>query len=241
MASSASKLRATLDQLLSSHTGSNAALNDMLRDYRRFHVVLAVGGGLAVVSLLAVSVMCWRAFRRAAAASPRPASVRSERRIWLALCGSSGAVALLMLVIVAANASTAVHPRPGFTLLVSSLPQVPNSHFAPIYAAADRWLQSPRSTVPPLIQHQVNARLAWQRPKAIFCGIGMVGVAILTTVVWRRRITWLRTAGKPSHLIATMHSLLGVVTAAATVLLLVMVVANAQASIAPLTISTFGV
>jgi hypothetical protein len=240
MASSATKLRATLTHLLQSHTGSNAALNDMLHDYQRFHLALAVGGGLSVVLLLAVSVMSWRSFRRAAVASPRPASVRSERRIWLALCGGSAAVAFLMLVIVAANASAAVHPRSGFSLLVTSLPQVPNSHFAPIYASADRWLHSPRTTVPPLIQHQVNARLGWQRPKAIFCGIGMVAAAILTAVVWRRRITRLRTAGKPSRLIATTHSSLGVVTAAATVLL-VMAVANAQASIAPLTISTFGV
>jgi hypothetical protein len=241
MASSATRLRATLTHLLQSHTGSNAALNDMLRDYQRYHLALAVGGGLSAVLLLFVSVGCWRSFRRTPKASPPTASARSERRIWLALAAGTGVVALLMLVVVAANVSTAVNPRPGFALLVSSLPRVPNSHFAPIYASADRWLRSPRSTVPPLIQHQVHARLAWQRPKAIFCGIGMVAAAILTRFVWLRRITQLRTSGTTSRPIASLHSSLGVAMAGVTVVLLVMAIANAQASVAPLTLSTFGV
>lgn len=239
MASSATRLHDTLTELLQSHTTSNAALNEMLGDYRRYHIALAVGGGLCVLVLVGVSAICWRSFRRARTPTTGQKRSRAERRVWLVLAAAAAVVAILTLVVVAANISTAVDPRPGFALLVNSLPRVPNSHFAPIYASADQWLHSARSQVPALLQQQVHARLSWQRPKAIYCGIGLVLAATATTYVWRRRIEELR-AGAAPRLVGMLHSSIGILTAGATVVLIVMTIANAQASVAPLTISTFG-
>ena len=57
-------LRATLDDLLRSGTTSNPALNRLLDDYTRFHLVLVAVGSLFMLGFVVLTVLSWRGFRR---------------------------------------------------------------------------------------------------------------------------------------------------------------------------------
>jgi hypothetical protein len=84
------------DQL---HNGpTSPALDVMLDEYVRWHMVKAVLVGLLAAALIGLSVVAWR-----------------RRRRWLSLLTTVPAVAAL--VVVAANVTTAMNPIPPFLLL----------------------------------------------------------------------------------------------------------------------------
>lgn len=85
------------DQL---HDGSmSPALNVMLDEYVRWHVVKGVLVGLLAVVLLGLSVVAWR-----------------RRRRWLSLLTAVPAAAALVVVV--ANVTTVANPNPPFLLLL---------------------------------------------------------------------------------------------------------------------------
>ncbi len=232
-------LRTALERLLRSGTHSNSALNVILADYRAYHVALVVGSGLVVLLLILLSVLSWRRFMRA----PRSQSGKAtlERKVWRFLALGSTALVLPFLVVCVANVTTAMDPRHGFSLLVDSMvtPRA-GTGSSNVYRAADAWLQSSTPRIPPTIQHRIDDRLAWQRPKAIVCGILFVIVTALSGQTWRRVIKHSRAVAAVSNLRTRLHIATGVATAVVAVALVVMTIANAQASIAPVTISIFG-
>jgi hypothetical protein len=88
--------------------GQNSpALGVILDDYVKFHAVMAVEGVIVVIVLVVLTVLLWRGFAR---------TDRAERRSRRLLAGYGVFVPLLALVlavIVVANATTAAHPLPG--------------------------------------------------------------------------------------------------------------------------------
>jgi hypothetical protein len=74
------------------------ALDVMLDEYVRWHVVKAILAGLLAAVLIGLSVVAWR------------------RRRWVSLL--TAAPALLVLVAVVANVTTLANPHPGFLLLL---------------------------------------------------------------------------------------------------------------------------
>ena len=107
--------------------------------------------------------------------APRSQSGKAtlERKVWRFLALGSTALVLPFLVVCVANVTTAMDPRHGFSLLVDSMvtPRA-GTGSSNVYRAADAWLQSstPLASRPPF-EHRIDDRLAWQRPKAIVCGI----------------------------------------------------------------------
>jgi hypothetical protein len=88
--------------------GQNSpALGVILDDYVKFHAVMAVEGVIVVIVLVVLTVLLWRGFAR---------TDRAERRSRRLLAGYGVFVPLLALVlavIVVANATTAARPLPG--------------------------------------------------------------------------------------------------------------------------------
>jgi hypothetical protein len=85
--------------------GQNSpALGPILDDYVKFHAVMAVEGTIVVIVLAGVSVLLWRGYTRAE---------RRSRRVLAAYGVFIPLLALVLAVIVVANATTAAHPLPG--------------------------------------------------------------------------------------------------------------------------------
>jgi hypothetical protein len=96
-------------QLAGSHrTGGYTppALDAMVSEFGRYHLVMAVISAVVVVALLGLSVVFWRGFARAGSADPR------TRRALGGFGAFSALSALIVLVVFVANAGTAMDPAP---------------------------------------------------------------------------------------------------------------------------------
>jgi hypothetical protein len=106
--------------------------------------------------------------------------------------------------------------------------------------ALDEWIQSGDGKVPPVLEQQVQERLAWQRPKAIICGILLVVFAALSVRLWGALIRARRASEPKWRLKENTCFVAGIVTVGFSLLMMVMAVANMQAAIAPITITVLG-
>lgn len=224
----------TLRRLLQSGTDSNPALESLMDDYTRHHLALAVLGGAFVLGFFLLGLRCWRRFRR-----PRPPGGRRwtfERKTYLAFTLSSVALGLGLAVVVAANLANALEPRQGFEGSIDMIgtPR-PGTKSADLQQAFTTWLESGASQRPALVQSSIDGRLAWQRPKAIICSVLLVGFVALSRRIWRtliRRSRVRRGTGTDRALLG-----IGVGTGMVCLLLMAMVLGNAQASLAPLSMT----
>lgn len=198
---------------------ANQALETILADYRLYHAVLVVVAAIFFIALMVLVVACVRSLR-AARRSPAGAT---RRQVWTyrLFIVSSILLGLFLLLVIAVNVSTVINPAAGFAGVDQS------------GKAISAWLASGSPSVPAGVQAAVDDRLAWQRPKAIVVSILLVLVVVGSIAIWRRWIA--RTS--PSRGVNVLLLASGVVTAGMAVLLMLMVMGNVQASMAPIAIT----
>ena len=191
---------------------TSPAYDRLLDADRDFHVVFLVVGGLFTLLLLLLSVFCWVRFKRAQRRT-------FERRSYFSFGAVSLFLGLVMGVVFYANVTSVVNP--GKTLAGT-----------PFSRTGETWLQAGRADISPVLQHAIDERLAWQRPKAIICGLLLVAFVTLSVFLWRtliRRSTAGESfRGRPLMLGA------GVLSAVAVLPLMLMVIGNAEGAVAPL-------
>jgi hypothetical protein len=228
----------TLKDLLRSGTESNPALNVLLADYTRYHVVLVLVGGLFLLILVALSVLFWRRFRRAQRTPARRWAF--ERKTYFAFGLLSVVVAIFLALVVAANVSTVLSPREGFK---GSIGMIDTSRAGAEDGALNQsfngWLRSGSTDMPSLIQGEIDDRLSWQRPKAVLCTVLLLGFAGLSALIWRTLIRRFRMPEARWRLRDGTLLVLGLFTVALCLLLMLMVMGNTQGSLAPISLTLF--
>jgi cytochrome bd-type quinol oxidase subunit 2 len=231
-------LHRTLDELLAPGAPPNAAFDALVGDYVRFHLALAVLGGVFLLGVIALTVLAVRHLR---SASRHAAAGRRFRRL-AGVCVVVGGTCLSagLGVVVAANLSTAASPRQG---LADSLALIgdpaPGSRAETVQQGFTDWLRSGEPSPPQAVRRAVDRRLAWQRPKALICAALLVVTVVVAVRTWR---ALLRTTGEVGHrwgVRTVAHVAGGAFVVAASLLLMVMVMGNGQASIAPVAMTLF--
>ncbi len=225
-------LAETLRQQLMPSASPSPALEALLADYSRYHVVIAVLGSVFLLAVLGLTFACGRRAIRG------PWTL--ERATALAVGGIAALVSAFLALLVAANISTVLSPVDGFTgaLDLVGSPR-PASSAGQLHQAFAAWLQSDSEAVPPLVRASIDDRLEWQRPKAVVCAVLLVGFVLLTAALWRAIVRRSRRDG-PQSAVATAGILLaGAFTSATCLLLMLMVLGNTQGSIAPLSLTLF--
>jgi hypothetical protein len=232
-------LRSKLTTLVESDGSTNAAFTALLGDYTRYHVALAVVGGIFLLLLLALCVVCWRRFRRAS----RPAGAGRwtfERTTYLAFGVVSALVSLFLAAVVAANVSTSLNPRQGFAGSLSMLsPGGGASGVQGRYDAFGAWIDSGSPALPSQVQALVQDRLAWQQPKAVISALLLAIVALACAGIWRSLIRSARRDAEQWTLGTSARLLTGITAAAMCLVLMLMVMGNTQASVAPISMTMF--
>jgi uncharacterized membrane protein YidH (DUF202 family) len=228
-------LQDTLYSLVKSDSRSNLAYNTLLHDYTQYHVVFLIEGGIFTLLLIVLSLYSWQQFKRAPKAETR--NWTFEKKTYFCFGLVSNVVTVLMLLILAANLSNVLNPQAGFAQAIPDLstPQA-GTQKAALYQAVNTWAQSGSSSMPSILQDRVRDRLSWQRPKAIFCSILLVVFAIFTARLWRKLINS-RASKSVWRLKEKGLITVGVVAVPVTLLLMVMALANTQASFAPITLT----
>jgi len=193
---------------------TSPAYGRLLTADRDFHVVFLVVGGLFTLVLLVFSVFSWVRFRRARRST-------FERRSYFSFGAVSLTLGLLLAVAFWANVTSVVNPRQ--TLSGTTFSRV-----------GETWLQAGGAQISPLLQHAIDERLAWQRPKAVICGVLLVAFVTLTVVLWRTLIRR-STTGEPLRKLSRRLMLgAGILSAVSCLPLMLMVIGNAEGAFAPL-------
>ncbi|MBI2331798.1 MAG: hypothetical protein HYU84_06525 [Chloroflexi bacterium] len=151
---------------------------------------------------------------------------------------TSTVVSLLMLLIVTANLSNILNPQEGFAQSIPDLgtPQA-GTHKAVLYQAVNAWVQSGSTDIPSILQDEVRNRLSWQVPKAIICSILLAAFVAFTARLWKRLIKISQVSGTMWSMKEKVLIIIGVAAIPATLLLMIMALANTQASFAPITLT----
>lgn len=233
-----STLHDTLEELLLSGSEANPALNALLDDYAKFHVAFIAVAGCFLLAFAVLATFCWRRFRRARASATRTWSF--ERVTYLFFAASSVIFGLMMALLVAANASNVADPRHGFSggLGMLGTPRA-GTRAAELHQSFATWLQSGQIDTPTLVSARIDDRLAWQRPKAIICSVLLVMVLLLSARVWRALIrkSRVRQGGWTPKDVTLFAA--GLLAGPVCLVLMLMVVGNTQASLAPLSMTLF--
>jgi hypothetical protein len=226
-------LQNTLYGLMKSGSRANSVYNMLLHDYIKYHAVLVVEGGVFALLLIVLNAYFWRRFKTTRKAET--CNWTFEKKAYFCFGLTSTIVALFMILIMAVNLSTVLNPQEGFAQVIQDLgtPQA-GTQKAAHYQAVNTWVQSGSALMPPVLHNEVHDRLSWQRPKAIVCSILLVVVAIFTTGLWRKLINS-RASESRWRLKEKALMIVGVIAVPVTLLLMIMALANTQASFAPIT------
>ncbi len=232
----AGNLQDTLEELLRSGSTSNPALNRLLDDYTTYHATLVAVGGCFLLALLLFTGFCWRQYRRS---QVNGAGTRTfEGRTYARLGVLSVVVSALLAVVVAANLSSALDARHGFSGVVTSLGSPPaSSSRAELQLEFSTWLQSGDAATPSPIADRINDRLAWQQPKAIITGVLLLLIAVFSGRVWRALLRVSRVSTRPWAGRDRARLAVAIGSVPVCMLLMLMVIGNTQASVAPLTMT----
>jgi len=231
------QLQQVLERALGQGRATNAALDAVIADYARYHLALAVVGGLLTAALLVVVVWSVRRARRVPPREGRRWTLERVALVLLALGG--GALAAMLAVVVAANIGTAAAPARGFEGAVASLGGAASGgHRAEVHGAYADWLRSGSAAMPDDVARAVAGRLDWQAPKAALTSLLLVLACAATAALLRRTVRVSRRS-RPS--LARSAGLLAGLAGSALVctVLMLMVMGNSQAALAPVAITMF--
>jgi hypothetical protein len=201
---------------------SNPAYERLLQDYTDYHLALVVVGGVFVLALLVFGVVSWARLGRV----PKG----FERRTHLAFAIGSTGVGLLLGLVVAANLSNVLNPQQGLAGAIGTPGDLKPAASAELTRSLGAWMRSGSTEVPRVIQGEVDARLAWQEPKAVISALLLVAFVALSVYLWRGAIARSRATGRAGF----GRVLAGSVSVAATFVLILMVMGNTQALYAPI-------
>lgn len=230
-----SNLQDTLLVYLQSGWQADPAMRTLVHDYTKYHTVLAIVGVVVLIPLIILTVVFWMKFKKIPRASRFKWSF--DKKVFFSFGFVLTFFSLFFALVVAANISTALNPIPGFTSLASNTTTSTNSESG---QALNEWVQSGDKNVPPILKQKVKARISWQRPKAIICGILLVLCVVASVQIWRYLIK-VRSPPKIKWSIKEIFILIvGIGSVALSLLLIIMLVANTQGAIAPLVISLLG-
>lgn len=231
-------LSTTLTNLLQSDTNSNSALNILISDYAKYHAVLVVVGGLFLVGLILLCIFFWKRFKKI----PKPESYNwpFEKKTYFGFGLLTTMLSLFMVVVVAANVSSTLNPKQGFTGSISMLGNPkPGTQTYELQRSVNSWLQSSNASIPTVLQNKVDERLAWQRPKAIICTILLPVFLALSAYIWRVLIRKSRACESKWKLKDFALFLSGIAAVGTCLLLMLMVIGNTQGSFAPISLTLF--
>ncbi|MEV6554509.1 hypothetical protein AB0M22_02225 [Nocardia sp. NPDC051756] len=102
------QIRQQLTDSLNAGGRTSPILDLMISDFARYHAAMAVIAAIVAITLLGLSVVCWRRFAGTGSAD------RRTRRLFASFGVLAAVLLLAILVVAVANTGTAANPAPAF-------------------------------------------------------------------------------------------------------------------------------
>ncbi|WP_435164207.1 hypothetical protein [Paenibacillus glycanilyticus] len=228
------ELQNALSEVIESGSQANPALSAVIHNYAKYHAVLVIFGGLLVIIFALLSIRFWAKFKRNPHYNKSKWSF--EKKVYFSFGIMSLFITLLMALIVVANATNTFYPLHGFSLFIDSFAISDGGSYKDEWRYAFiEWIRSGNESIPAMIQQKINARIEFHAAKAFVCGALLIIFVALGLFLWNSLIKRSKAMGSKWRYIEKTYFISGIATVALSLLLMVMVVANTQGAIAPLT------
>ena len=229
-------LQTILNNLIHSGLWSNPAMSTLITDYTQYHLVLVAAGGLLVIMFVLLSIFFGVRWMRAPKTETRKWTF--EKKAYFSFGVLSLMVGALFGLIVLANASNVVDPRHGFALLVDSM-GTPNAGTPKdqVYQAFNTWVQSGSTAIPSVAQSRFLERISFHSTKALVSGMLLFVFVVVSMRIWKLLIQRTKVRAAKWRLKESALLISGVATMSFSLLLVVIVVANMQAAVAPMALT----
>lgn len=227
------ELRNTLNELIKSGSQTNSVMNKIINDYARYHTIIVILCGSLVLIFALLSIIFWTRFKRIPKIGK--SKWKFEKKVYLSFGILSSSFALLLLLIVVANVTNALNPRHGFSLAV--VPSVSKGEIQTdeLHHEFSQWVKTGNTNIPPIIKNQINEVAKFHTTKAIYSGILLVIFVAVSIILWNMLIKKSKAENSKWRLKEIAYFIFGICTVAISLLMLVVVVANIQGALAPLT------
>jgi len=168
--------------MVKSNSQSNPVMNKIIGDYAKYHTIIVIACGCLVLIFALLSIIFWTKFKR----MPKISKLKRnfEKMIYFSFGISSSIMALLMILIVAANASNALNPLQGFSLAVGTPITQGEIHTDELHHTFSEWIKSGNTNIPPIIEKQINECAKFHTTKAINSGILLIIFVTLSIILW---------------------------------------------------------
>ena len=228
-------LKDILQKLVQESDSSNPAYKFLLNDYAKYHFVMVVLGGVTVVALTFFAGYQFRLLQMSGGLSSSLKTIVGKAYLYLGTL--TAFLAFVFSLIAFGNLGNALNPRIGFQNSLEMLgAPIAGSKSALLQDSFTKWVRSESPSAPTDINKIVNDRLSWQMPKAIMSFLLLILLIYISRRVWAILVN-------NSHHLSRRRTFalfsLGVLLSLICTLLLVMTIANAQGSIAPMALSLF--
>ncbi|KPV59645.1 hypothetical protein QJ48_10005 [Paenibacillus sp. A3] len=227
------ELQNALHEMIESGPQSNPALNTVINDYAMYHAVLVIVGGVLLMIFAWLSIRFWAKFKRMPKISK--SKWKFEKKVYFSFGILSCSVALLMILVVVANATNTFNPLHGFSLLVGSF-EISNgeTYKGELRYAFIEWIKSGNENIPSILKQQINERIEFHTTKAIVCGVLFIIFVALSRFLWNALIKRTKEIDSKWRYKENAYFIFGIATVVLSLLLMVIVVANMQGAFAPL-------
>ena len=212
---------------------SDVVCQVLLADYVKYHQVFVIGSALFASWAAYDATRALFKLKRGNLYCP-DAGLWSIRRALTVIVVSGLAATLLWTLLSLVNLSNVVEPEAGFANLISTISEKSDRSQNAFNVAVTRWLQSSTEALPAVISEAIGDRRSWQLPKAIICTIILLAVLLLKQALLAKLII------KAGSIIYADLSRRPLILTSVYILLptefvlMVLALANTQASFAPL-------
>lgn len=229
------QLEELLRSLIQSGNTDNPALNFLINDYRKYHLVMVTLGSLSLIVLGVFSIHQFKLLKSGNGFKDNLQTIHGKMTLYFASLSSLLLFALGLIVV--GNAINAGKPRTGFkeSLSILSTNSI-GTHQILIQGEFIKWINSGKEQVPNYISRAISERLAWQQPKAIISLILLLFTLYLLKVIFK---SFVQKLSPTSKLKVSLKICAVAMLPLTAVLFLVMFIGNSQGSLAPMALTLF--
>ncbi|MFF3025445.1 hypothetical protein ACFVRR_22845 [Gottfriedia sp. NPDC057948] len=223
-------LKHALSEIINSGSDPNPAMKMIIDSYAKYHAIMViVCGGLLVLFLLLGGFFLYQLKK------DTNKRFKFEKKVYVYFGSLSFILALFMTLLVVANATNTMNPLKGLSLAYEPSVSSEEIYTDELHLTFNEWIQKGEREVPAIIQKEIDGRIMMHSRNIIKYGIVLVISVTLSLNLWNSLIKKAKNNNLTWSLKDKGYFIMGNITVVLSVFSLIVVIANTQGALAPLT------
>lgn len=236
------ELQKALEDIIYSGAVPNSAISKIIFDYAKYHAVLVIISGLLFLLFAILSIKFWRKMKSVRMLSQKKWNFESKTYGYF--FAISIIMGLFLLLLAVANTTNTLNPLHGLSLAYN-LSQSNGEIYKEVntdelHLIFSNWIKSGDASIPHAIMTEIRNRVVFHATRALLSSALLIGFVALGISKWKKLIQ--RSKGielgvrdLKGRMYNTLEFCIANISIAGTLLMMLVVMANIQGVLAPLT------